>query len=150
MGYRASPLRASDVKESLILLSDFRKEERLPMSAFNEGSLSNAVFRKHRKLAVHVVRDGAKLLGIVTFQRFYEASANVEGIHLCDMFVVKSHRRLGIGHILFDSCVRAARLARRKFVWWMSNSNNLGAMALWRDVGAEGSLAHSFVVRTSK
>lgn len=139
------PLRPFEIAKFLELLSEFRNTQNLPATLVDSRKAFDATFSKRRKLAVHAARVNGDLIGFVTFRTFYEPSAGVQGIHLCDLFVKLGHRRDGIGRRLLESVQRACVRNKGQFVWWMTSVTNSDAVSFFaRCCPASQSLALSF------
>lgn len=145
--WRISPLRACEISQYLALLQRFREEEGLPRTSLGVSQIANNVFSRNRRVAIHVARIRADIIGFVSFRKFYEPSAGVSGIHLCDIYVDPAYRRRGVSRQLFQSCKRAGLLTKVTFIWWVTNICNTRAMNLALAVGATSSTVNSVLLK---
>jgi ribosomal protein S18 acetylase RimI-like enzyme len=87
-----------------------------------------------------------EIVGYILTQYMYDPIIGLRGVHMCDIYVSRSHRRKGIGKRLFLRAAEAAREDNRMFMWWVSKKRDQVASQFYDAIGASLLPANAHVI----
>lgn len=103
---------------------------------FDAGAYLRDGFGPAPGFAGLVAESGAQLLGYLLYHPGYDADEAIRTVHVIDLYVRESARRLGVARALMDEAAAVCRrLGGARLVWAVYKPNRL-AYAFYRALGA--------------
>lgn len=128
-------LRA-DSKSFLRLLVALAEFERLePPTPAARRRIIRDIFER-KKINLLLAFDGRTPVGYALYFYAYSSFLARPTLYLEDLFVLREHRRTGVGHLLFLSCVRKAKRRGCGRMEWSVLNWNKSAMKFYDRLGA--------------
>ncbi len=78
--------------------------------------------------------NNGALLGYVSALPAHESAQGEVGYYVADLFVVESHRGLGIGRSLMAAMAALARDHGRTYLWWAAMGGDVGVDRFYRQI----------------
>ena len=94
--------------------------------------------RRFESLVVEVAGEsdrGGGLVGYVLFSNLFHVGLGAPGLHMIDLFVEPSMRRLGLGRRMLAALAKICVERDATWITWQCLPSNAEAMAFYEDVG---------------
>jgi len=131
------PIQAKHIKQTLSLIQELARYEGLEhLLEVDETRLQELMFGPSPIIFGLMAWDRRTPIGLATY--YYNAStfAGTRGLFIEDIFVLESHRRLGIGKALFERIIEIARTGNCGRVEWLALDWNTSALDFYQKMGA--------------
>jgi len=128
--------RPSDAEGFIGLVLELAKFERLdPPTPAGRRRLTDDVF-KNQRVGLFVASEKGKLVGYALYFYSYSSFEAKPTLYLEDLFVLESHRKLGVGFALFRRCVDEAISKGCGRMEWAVLTWNEKALRFYEKLGA--------------
>ena len=128
--------KRSDGEAVAAMAAALAAHEGKPKGPFTAARFRREGFGRKAAFRTLVATAGGEVVGYVLFYPGYDVDTASQGVHLADLFVVKSARRKGVGRALMAAAARECRKARGAWVAWFVQRDNREAHAFYHALGA--------------
>jgi len=87
---------------------------------------------------------GGELVGYVLFSNLFHVGLGAPGLHMIDLFVEPSYRRLGLGRRMLAALAKICVERDATWITWQCLPSNAEAMAFYEDIGGRRFNAANF------
>jgi len=129
------PYEKRDAKDLTALIRALAEYERLP--APSAAAARRLVAEVGRRIHVLMAESDGKAVGYAIYFFTYSSFRARPALFLEDLFVLKEHRRVGIGRKFFDALRKAARREKCCRIEWLVLDWNAPAHRFYRKLGAK-------------
>jgi ribosomal protein S18 acetylase RimI-like enzyme len=139
------PATAADVPLLVELVDGLNASEGNQRGRFTAAIALRDGFGEQPEFGAVVAELDGHAVGYALFQPSYSTEWGLRGLYMHDLYVVPEARRQGVGRALVAAVAARARAEQRRFVWWVSRSQNRGAQKLYAGLAnfSEPTLAHA-------
>lgn len=129
------PAEPQDVSTIVELIHELAEYEKLGhLCKANEASLQRQLFGEHTTLEGIVTEIRGELIGYALYFDNFSSFTCKPGIHVDDIYIKPSHRRLGFGTAMLERIVQVARERDCGRVEWVALNWNKPALSLYREI----------------
>lgn len=104
------------------------------------GLLSAAAVRRdligNPDLHCRVADRAGEAIGYVLWSAAYDSAYAARGVYLSDLYVMESHRRMGVARTLMAEVARCCEADGGRFIWWVVTPGNAAAEHFYDGLGA--------------
>ena len=141
------PARPTDAPAIAAIADELRARVGDPLGHLTVDAILRDGFGDRPEFEILVAEREATVIGHALFMQGYEPAYAAKGLYLADLSVTAAARGSGAGRALVDALCDLAKARDRVFVWWLTSPNNEQALAFYRHIGVDRTVASISHVR---
>jgi GNAT superfamily N-acetyltransferase len=99
------------------------------------AQIDQLLFGERRAVFVLLVRDAATVVGVAAYSFLWPAAGVTRSLYLKELFVARTHRRRGVGRLLWEHVRQVAVEAGCSRLEWTADRDNPDALGFYDNLG---------------